>query len=45
MPIRLVHTTREVPRYGARTLDPVNSMPITTAPQRKTAISSMGVFS
>ena len=40
MPIKLVQTTSEVPRYGASTREPVNSITMTTAPHRKTEISS-----
>ena len=41
MPIRLVQTTSEVPRKGARMREPVNSMIIRAAPQRKTQQWSM----
>lgn len=39
--IRAVQTTRDVPRYGARVLDPVSYMIMTTAPQMKAVSSSM----
>ena len=35
MPMRLVQTTRDVPRNGAKIREPVSSMIIKAAPQRK----------
>jgi hypothetical protein len=43
-PIKLVHTKRDVPKYGASSLDPDSSKIITDIPQTKTMISNEYFF-